>query len=213
VAFPDRDELVRLPGYAGPATEELLGFVLCAEQAGTQERLRELRERHEKLAGAFVEATTPGMRAAIAKQAGEVEEQITRLSSGLRPAADELREIHREIEAAAVAVRRAETAMVEEDYATLAQAAQALIERVDCEYETVSFPSGYSYSRLTGVRITPRFGKPELRQVPRDREGPLTSSRTQSPQGTVPQDETPRPRCRSPTRRCTGRRWRQPSGS
>src|SRR5262249_25736540 len=112
VAFPDRDELVRLPGYAGPATEELLGFVLCAEQAGTQERLRELRERHERLTGAFVEAATPGMRAAIAKQAGEVEEQITRLSPGLRSAADVRREIHREIEAAAVAVRRAEAAMV-----------------------------------------------------------------------------------------------------
>lgn len=62
-------------------------------------------------------------------------------------------------------ISRAQRARAALDNKALGDIIHRIIERIDCEYETASYPSGYSISRLKGVKITPRIGSPEYRTI------------------------------------------------
>jgi hypothetical protein len=191
VPLPDGDtDIVQIPGSTN--VEYLLEWVSSAEGATSGERLAEMREQHARITASFPEAT-PGIRRELARQALRLETEMARISEGIGSVAGELREVFREMSQLSYEIGRARRAGAALDNKTLGDIIHRVIERVDCDYETATYPSGYSVSRLKGVKITPRLGSPEHR--------------------TIRPDGTHRRRCRSPTRRCKARRWRPRSGS
>ncbi|MGZ3389731.1 MAG: hypothetical protein ACXVCF_09065, partial [Isosphaeraceae bacterium] len=157
--------LVRIPGEA--RVEELLDLVVAAEHANCGQELGMLRKRHAKIVASFPEAT-PGIRKALAQEAVKLEAEIERLSVGLGSLGGELRAVFKDISALAYEVSRAQRMLVDSDHQAMAEAVRSVLERIDCEFEVISYPSGYEFTRLKGVRITPRLGNPEYRGVPQN---------------------------------------------
>jgi len=108
------------------------------------------------------------MPGTLAQEAIKLEAEIERLSAGLGSLGGELRAVFKDISALAYEVSRAQQMLAGPDHQAMAEAARSMLERIDCEFEVISYPSGYEFSRLKGVRITPRLGNPEYRGVPQN---------------------------------------------
>jgi hypothetical protein len=158
---------VRIPGNNHLHVEELLNLAVAAENAVSSPELDKLRERHGKIVASFPDAT-PGIRRELAKEAAQLETEIEKLFSGLGSLASELRRVFQEFTTLAFDVSRARRVLAGSDCKAMAEVANSILERVDCVFEVVSYPSGYEFSRLKGAKITPRLGSPEYRAVRQD---------------------------------------------
>ena len=182
IPFPGEDiQFIKVPGYQGPHLETLFDFIVAGEQSATRKRLAKLQARHTKITASFVEATS-GIRQALAQEAATIEGEISRLAVGLDSASGELRRVFQEVAALGYEVNRSIRLLeAGENHVAMGEAARAVIERIDCEFEVVQYPSGWKFSRLKGIRITPRLGEVEYRLATSTREQVREPGRTRTP--------------------------------
>jgi hypothetical protein len=156
IPMPEAEtEFVQIPGSAD--VEWLLEWISSAENATDGEELARLRTQHAKITESFHDAT-PGIRKELAKQAQRLETAMARITDGVCSVAIELREVFREMSRLSYEISKAQHARAALDDKALGEIIHRIIERIDCDYETATYPSGYSVSRLKGIKITPRLG-------------------------------------------------------
>jgi len=163
VPLPDGDtDIVQIPGSTD--VEYLLEWVFSAESATSGEKLAKLREQHAKITESFPDAT-PGIRRELAKQAQRLETEMARISNGIGSMAGEFRQVFREMSQLSYEISRAQRARAALDYKALGDIIHRIIERIDCDYETATYSSGYVVTRLKGIWVRPRLGSPEYRTI------------------------------------------------
>jgi hypothetical protein len=79
--------------------------------------------------------------------------------------AGELRQVFREMCQLSYEISKAQRARAALDYKALGDMIHRIIGRIDCDYETATYPSGYVVTRLKGIWVRPRLGSPEYRTI------------------------------------------------